>query len=425
MSRKLDRLIEAYHSVECEFNLDKSIDICKEILRLDSTLIEYQSHLASSYYSKREYEKSIELYKDYIEKGGDKDDSFLMIALSYIKLNNIDKAFEYLEEIQDEKSYLFSKFRAYMEMEDYGKAIEYGDRLLEMDPENHLCLHLMSELYERIEDHERSIFYFNELANLYPELKSIELIRLYSLGKYDEMIEIFEEYRKTDAFRNDWENEGFNFIIGMAYYELQRPYDSLKYLLESDRLKEDLEKKIAIAKNYLNLSQFDNAFRHLREALKINPLDETCLFLMMETCYYMEDHLKSIEYANRLLGNYQYDKAFHVLGAVYFDLGENEKAFESIKVGTNGMIEEDEYDEEYILKIAKRLSKAGLSERALNIYNKLIKEYPDFDYIYFERASLYRIMGNEELAKKDFRKYNDLMLKEKREIEEILNRYPI
>ena len=54
MVSKLDRLIESYHSPECEFDLDKSIEVCKEILKIDPTLIEYQSELATTYYSKKE-----------------------------------------------------------------------------------------------------------------------------------------------------------------------------------------------------------------------------------------------------------------------------------------------------------------------------------------------------------------------------------
>ena len=78
----------------------------------------------------------------------------------------------------------------------------------------------------------------------------MEILKLYSLEKYDELIEIFEHDKETGIFNDDLENENFNFIIGVSYYEVGKPYESLKYLLESDRLKEEVDKKMLIAKNY-------------------------------------------------------------------------------------------------------------------------------------------------------------------------------
>ena len=91
MVSKLNKLIKTYHSPECEFNIDKSIEICEEILNINPKLIEYQSHLAYSYYQKSEYTKTIQLFTDYIENGGEKDISYYMIALSYFKLNEMER----------------------------------------------------------------------------------------------------------------------------------------------------------------------------------------------------------------------------------------------------------------------------------------------------------------------------------------------
>ena len=97
MVSKLDRLIETYHSPECEFDADRSIEVCKEILKINPNLIEFQENLACSYYDKKEYEKSIELYKKCLEKGGNSDYSYLIMALAYLKLNKNEKAFETIE----------------------------------------------------------------------------------------------------------------------------------------------------------------------------------------------------------------------------------------------------------------------------------------------------------------------------------------
>ena len=424
MSSKLDKLIASYNSVECEFNIDKSIEVCKEILKINPNLIEFQENLACDYYENKEYEKSIELFNKCIENGGVSDSGFLMIALTYIKMNEIAKALEILKETKNKERYLLNHLIVYRELEEYENAIEYGDKLLDLNPENTLALYHMSEIYDEIDDSERSMFYYNELANVVPSMKSAVLIRLYSLGKYEELIESFEEQKQKGIFERDLESAHFNFVIGMSYYELNMPYDSLKYLINSDRLYPAVDKKTAIAKNYIEILKFELAHKYLEEALEIDEMDETSLFLITETSYYLGNYYLSIEYANKLLSNYQYDKAFHVLGAIYFDLGDTHNAFESLKVGTHVMLENWDYNKgpynEYIMEIAKKLSKAGYAERAENIYNNLQSKHPDYYAIYLERAKHYKRVGKKELAEKDFEKYNEYMMEEEREWREFL-----
>ena len=408
MVSKLDKLIKTYHSPECEFNIDKSIEICEEILNINPKLIEYQSHLAYSYYQKSEYTKTIQLFTDYIENGGEKDISYYMIALSYFKLNEMEKGFEYLERIEDEENYYMYHFRAYNELGEYDKAIEYGDMALEINPENSLVLHTMSNLYDEIGDEDRSIFYLDELSKLFPSVKSIEIIKLYSLERYDEVIEVFEENKNDGIFDGDLENDRFNCIIGNSYYELQKPYEALKYLLESDRLNEKIYKKITIAKLYMSIHEYDIAYKYLKYILEMEPLDEECLFMISKNCYFREKHIESVEWANKLLSNYPHNKIFHVLGAVLIELGDYEKAFEYIKLGTDLMIKNEDYDGEHILIMARELGKAGLYKRALNIYRHMLKGFPDYHYIYLERGKLHKRMGNKELAEKDFKTYNKL-----------------
>ena len=279
MSSKLDKLIASYNSVECEFNVDKSIEVCKEILKINPNLIEFQENLACDYYENKEYEKSIELFNKCIENGGVSDSGFLMIALTYIKMNEIAKALEILKETKNKERYLLNHLIVYRELEEYENAIEYGDKLLDLNPENTLALYHMSEIYDEIDDSERSMFYYNELANVVPSMKSAVLIRLYSLGKYDELIESFEEQKQKGIFEKDLESAHFNYVIGMSYYELNRHYDSLKYLINSDRLYPTVDKKTAIAKNYIEILKFDLAHRYLRQALEIDEMDKTTLFL--------------------------------------------------------------------------------------------------------------------------------------------------
>ena len=423
MVSELDKLIKTYHSFECEFDIDKSIEVCKEILEIDPNLIEYQEKLACNYFDIEKYGKSIDLYKKCIEEGGDRETSIFMIALAYVKMNDREKALEYASKAGNKQDYLFNHLRIHDELKEYDKAIEYGDRLLEENPEHPVALHIMSNIYNEINDDDRSLFYLDELANQVPALKALEIIKLYSLERYDDVIEIFEENKREMIKNGELEDAYFNFILGNSYNKLQRPYESLKYLIESDRLNEDIEKKKAIARIYMEIHKYDNAYKYLKCGLNTDPLDEECLFMISKCCYFREELIESVEWANKLLSNHPHNKIFHVLGAVLIELGEYEKAYDYIKTGTNLMMENDEYDGEHILFMARSLSDAGSYERALNIYNHIIKGFPDYHYIYFERAKLYKRMGKKELADNDFRTYNKLQKEWEDKIDSISRGY--
>ena len=61
----------------------------------------------------------------------------------------------------------------------------------------------MSNMYDEMDDSERSMFYLNELANIRPQVKSRVLDKLYSLERYDELIETFEELKEKGIFERD------------------------------------------------------------------------------------------------------------------------------------------------------------------------------------------------------------------------------
>ena len=75
---------------------------------------------------------------------------------------------------------------------------------------------------------------------------------------------------------------------------------------------------------------------------------------------------------------------------------------------------EDEYND-YILEIASRLSKAGFSKRAENIYNSIEKKVPYYTPIYLEQAKHYKRIGNDSLSRKYYKKYNNQIMKNREE----------
>ena len=416
MVSELDRLIEDYHSLDHDYDNKKNLEICKKILKIDPSLIEFKESLGESYYNNKEYDKSIEIFNECIKEGNNKAGYYVMLALSYAKLGNRKKAFELIDQIKSEELKLQALQNLHMDLGEYDKAIEYGDRTLELNPENKYVLRHMINIYHELGDDERSLFYLHEYANIDPEMKGVEIVWLHIFQRHDEMIEIFEEYKDTGALNNDLEDPFFLYVIGYSYNMQNKHYEALKYLICSDRLMPELRKKRLIAKNYMDTYEFKNANKYLTQALEIDPLDYNCLLMITETSYYLEDYYKAIGYANTLLKNYdEADTIFRILGAIYFDLGDIKTGWKCISMHDSP----EGYGEDYILEICRSLSRSNQSERALNIFHILEEKIPEFPFTYLERAKHYKRIGEMDLAKKDFKKYNELWFDEDSSFEDL------
>ena len=94
--------------------------------------------IAYAYYQEKEYDKSIELYKEYLKEVPNDFDASLNIADMYIKEKEYEKALEYLYKLNsvDEKilDVLFKLLNIYVyEQKDKRKAIEACDKMISID----------------------------------------------------------------------------------------------------------------------------------------------------------------------------------------------------------------------------------------------------------------------------------------------------
>ena len=313
--------------------------------------------------------------------------------------------------VDDIKS-LRDRLQRYEELEEYDKAIECGDKLLEENPQDENALFIMSRIYNSIGDDDRELFYMHELANLNPEMSSFEIIKLFTLSRFEEAIQVFEEHKDSNVFDHEMKSHFFTNLLGHCYNQLKMHEEAVKYMSISDSIKPTVDKKIVMAKNYIELNDFPNACKTLLEALHIDKEDNICLFLMVAVCYYMEEYILAIDYSNRLLSLHECDDVYNILAAVYFEMGEIEKGYDYLIIGTKAdkIDTRDFGSTTYILRIASRLSKAGFRERAERIYELIEKKIPNFPGTYIERAKHYKRIGKTDLAKKDFKKYNEIFM---------------
>ena len=261
MSSQLEELKKEFQIAEYNLDFDRLHTLCDKILEHDPNLIEYKQYIAISYFLSEDYENCIKEYSIYLDRREKDADDAYILAMSHLHLNNESEAMSIIEGF-DEIDSLELKLKAYHEIKHYYKAIKAGNELLDLDSSNEEALQAMSEIYDELNNTEMSLFYEWELCKLKPSIKGFHLMRLYELGRYDEVIEIFE--RDPNDFVSHLLHYPFNFLIGSSYCEIGRHMDALKYLYRSNQLHECRDTGLQIARNYYMLKDYEMAYKILK-----------------------------------------------------------------------------------------------------------------------------------------------------------------
>lgn len=271
MSSQLEELKKEFQIAEYNLDFDRLHTLCDKILEHDPNLIEYKQYIAISYFLSEDYENCIKEYSIYLDRREKDADDAYILAMSHLHLNNESEAMSIIEGF-DEIDSLELKLKAYHDIKHYYKAIKAGNELLDIDSSNDEALQTMSEIYDELNNTEMSLFYEWELCKLKPAFKGFHLMRLYELGRYEEVIEIFE--RNPDDFKCDLLHYPFNFLIGSSYCEIGKHMDALKYLYRSNQLHECRDTGLQIARNYYILKDYEMAYKILKGvAVKEGLLD--------------------------------------------------------------------------------------------------------------------------------------------------------
>ena len=115
--------------------------------------------IAYAYYQEKEYDKSIELYKEYLKEEPNDFDANLNIADMYIKEKEYEKALEYLYKLNsiDEKilNVMFKLLNIYVyEKKDKERAIEVCDKMISINNKMHSLYLNKAIVYFHFEDKE-------------------------------------------------------------------------------------------------------------------------------------------------------------------------------------------------------------------------------------------------------------------------------
>ena len=415
MTSELNDLKREFCWAEQFSDFDKLEELSDKMLEIDPNLTEYKKQLISLYFYADEFKECVNEYNKFIKEYGkinDEDFDYFM-ALSYIHLDELAKANEFLDKLGDEKT-LEIWMEYYFTIEEYKRAKDIGDILLEKNCENYDVLRNMSQIYQILEDEERALFYEYESSKLYPGMISSHIINLFNMGRYDELIEKFEE--NETHLLDDLNTPYFNFIIGASYNRLERYYDSLKYLYKSNQLDENNDIKLLIAKNYFLLHDYKMAHKFLLSILKTDKNNIIALRYIGECLLYIGNFIEAIDYLNKaLIIDDEYDAPWLIIAAYYLENGELEKARNTLRFIS---YESDESDV-YIFEIGRNLSIIGKYDRAIKYFDAFIELIPDAPFSYVYRADQYKRIGDDELFNQDMKKFEELTSEQFRQSDEV------
>lgn len=210
---------------------------------------------------------------------------------------------------------------AYEKNDNWKKAIDCGENLLEINPNNFSIKCHLIDYHFNLKDYEKSLIYINELGC--KKLRYKKGLTLFKLKRYEEAIEELKNLKTIEAYK----------LISKSYQNLKKPGKAITYLLkvyekdpnieilfeiseislkngyhkhsisilERILIEEPKNEKVLekIARNYFELQKFELVIMYCEELLKLNENNFNAYLLLAETYPYLDNYPKALEYAEK------------------------------------------------------------------------------------------------------------------------------
>lgn len=134
-------------------------------------------------YNQEEYEKALDVFKEFVEKQPDLYEARVSMGNCYIKLKQYDKAiqeFEFvLDKLEEEKEDLKGNETAasiyaslgelYMDKNDFDRAKDYFEKSIDIDPSDHALSYNVAEILFNSNKIDEAIQYYQLTAEIKPD----------------------------------------------------------------------------------------------------------------------------------------------------------------------------------------------------------------------------------------------------------------
>jgi tetratricopeptide (TPR) repeat protein len=287
---------------------DHLIPYLKRLLEMEPTFFAHLYDLAYAYEKINDYDNSIKFYTEYLEEEPFSDSAWYNLGIIYNKTEQPEKALEaydYALAINNQNSFaLFNKGNILSNMERYREAIPVYLEYLENEPESFEAMTYLAECYEKSDNIvpakkyyneaidlapefadpwiglgviamnsgsiDKSLIYFRKAAKLDPENPEILYLTgkaLYITGDRKKCIRYFRDAIKLDLFYDEAWADMARVIIGEGLVEKALPVMEKAYRITGDVAGINY----TLASFYLYAGNFQAAYRHLKEAVELEP----------------------------------------------------------------------------------------------------------------------------------------------------------
>ncbi|HVN59500.1 MAG TPA: tetratricopeptide repeat protein [Bacteroidales bacterium] len=287
---------------------DHLIPYLKRLLDMEPGFHAHLYDLAYAYEKIQEYENSIKYYSMYLEEEPFSDSAWYNLGIIYNKTEQPDKALEaydYALAINSQNSFaIFNKANILSNIERYEEAIPVYLEYLENEPESFEAMAYLAECYEKTDNITAAKKYYNEAIDMAPEYADpwigLGVIAMND-GNMDKSLAYFRSAAKLDP-----ENPEILYLAGKVHFMKGEKKECFRYFRDALRLDgfydeawADLARGIigeeliikalpllekaykitgdvpginyTLASLYLYKGNFQAAFRHLSDAIELEP----------------------------------------------------------------------------------------------------------------------------------------------------------
>ena len=399
-----------------ERNYEEAEDILKSLLldEPDSEVIHYE--LGKVYFewedfdsASSEFEKTISLDTSFFQ-------AYLMLGLSYEKVNKLYSAEESYIKAIDLKPHFWASYTQlaslYREQKDLLRAQYILEEGLKRECSHHLLHMNLGSVYSLRGFLDKSLEQLNIARKMAPD--SFEILT--SLGElylarreYEKALEVFEEKK------NFYPEDSFSYQhIGSVYHTMLDFENAEKYYnkaITKENADGGIYYLLSIIRSRIH-KDYEKAIEYAEEAVKLDPEFVSAYFAEIE-CYY---HLKALSTVKekyvKLVEEKPKNPIFYMaLGTYYLHCEEFENAkntfHKAIEVNRKGEPFKSIYG--VYVSLGRTYDFLGNIPKAIEYIKIPLMEEPYCGELHFELGRLYEKMGEEEKSRSSFERVSVLL----------------
>lgn len=374
------KLAELYRSTDQIFSAINTYNVLSNLLDIDDEIAEVQSILAELNEEVHDYPAAFEAYKRRLGIYPNDIETNKKLAILYVKIQNYPVAIEtllyMLSFVTDPKNLLWVYdllVSLYVETEDYQKAIEYSEKLLDVQGADTFKIRNNIALYNL------------KLNNMNEGISILEDLVMLSQNGFDVTLELADAY--------------------ITQKEYQKALDKYKALLDKATQKEAKTVNLLLCELYVKWAvdmaekeDYENSFAYLTEAARYNLLNPEIYYNTALNHYKLKNYTGCIESVTKAI---EYDKQNNysskyllLLSEAHHELG---NFFEEKKALTD-LLNVDEKNPDGLFRVGLMYSAQHNIKDAEDAFKKAIMYKPDLIQAKYNLALLYE-NNNRDKAK--------------------------